>query len=171
MKDNIHFLTALVNNCSGVLTRISGLFARRGYNIESLTVCGTENKDVSRMIIVVSGDEKIIEQIIRQLEKQIEVIKVEEVTTEESVIRELLLVKISVESAQRTEVMSVCNIFKAHIVDIDHESLVLELTGKPQKIDAFLSVISNAYNVIELARSGASALMRGDKGIYEDKTC
>ena len=67
--------------------------------------------------------------------------------------------------------MSVCNIFKAHIVDIDHESLVLELTGKPQKIDAFLSVISNAYNVIELARSGASALMRGDKGIYEDKTC
>lgn len=162
MDTTIHYLTALVRNCSGVLTRISGLFARRGYNIDSLTVCSTENKEISRMTIVVKGDEKIIEQIIKQLEKQVEVISVDELVLDNSVVRELLLIKIRIASTSRVEAISICNIFKAHIVDVAPDSLILELTGKPVKIDAFINVISSAFPVIELARSGASALPRGN---------
>ena len=118
------------------------------------------------MTIVVSGDEKIINQIKKQLEKQVEVIQVEELDVDNSVIRELLLIMIEVTSDRRAEAINICNIFKANIVDITPDSLMLQLTGKPQKIDAFVNVVESAFKVTIIARSGASALKRGVQ--YED---
>lgn len=158
--NNIHYISMLVNNNAGVLTRISGLFARRGYNIESLSVCATEDSDFSRMTISVYGDEKEILQLKRQLEKQIEVACVTELIPSESVLRELLLVKLEITADKRSQIIEICSIFKAKTIDLSKETMVLELTGNSQKIDAFIEVL-RPYSIIELARSGVSALHRG----------
>lgn len=153
-------ITALVSNKSGVLTRISGLFARRGYNICSLTVGTTENPELSRMTIVAEADESTIKQITSQLDKLIDVKKVSVLLPEKAVKRELLIIKLKLSPSQRPEIESTCNIYKAKIIDLAPSSLIAELTGEPNKIDAFINVTSH-YGIIELVRTGLTALERG----------
>ncbi len=161
-----YIISVLVNNQPGVLTRISGMFSRRGFNIESVTVCETEDEIFSRMTIVMSGDEFILEQILKQLAKTHDVKKVTHLKESESVFRELIMVKIAVRPAKRRELIEIANIYDASIIDLSPNSLILELTGIPSKIDGFLLVL-RSYKIIELARSGISALMRGDRTIKE----
>lgn len=156
-----YYFSILVKNESGVLERISGLFSRRGYNIESLSVCATEQPDYSRMTIAVFGDEKIIVQIIKQLEKQVYTVKVRKIEEQDSVMRELLLCKCAVSAEKRQEILNICTIFKAKTIDLTKDSMILEITGTPSKIDAFIEVIM-PYSITELARSGVSALERGE---------
>ena len=160
-------LSILVKNRVGVLSRVAALFSRRGYNIESLSVCATEISEVSRMTITVANDRHMVEQIKKQLLKQEDVLFVKELNAENSVSRELLLVKLKTESEKRCEtVINICSIFKAKTVDITIGTMTLELTGRKDKIDAFLEVLHN-FEIIEMARSGVSALQRGDETIKE----
>lgn len=161
-----HIVTALVSNKSGVLTRISGLFSRRGYNINSLSVCATEDSEFSRMTIVADADDSTIKQITRQLDKLVDVKKVSLLEPEKAVCRELLIIKLKMTSAQRPEIESTCNIYKAKMIDLSPDSLIAELTGEPNKIDAFISVVSG-YGIIELVRTGLTALSRGGDSINE----
>ncbi len=161
-----YIISVLVNNQPGVLTRISGMFSRRGFNIESVTVCETEDESFSRMTIVMCGDEFILEQILKQLAKTHDVKKVTHLRESESVFRELIMVKIAVKPAKRRELIEIANIYDASIIDLSPNSLILELTGIPSKIDGFLLVL-RSYSIIELARSGVSALMRGERTIKE----
>lgn len=156
----LKYISMLVGNNSGVLTRISGLIARRGYNIESLSVCKTEDSNYSRMTISLYGDERELQQIKSQLQKQEEVKSIVELQANESVIRELLIIKLEVMANKRSEILEVCSIFGAKTIDLTPKAMVLELTGVPSKIDAFIEVL-RPYDIIELARSGASALSRG----------
>ena len=157
-----HIITALVSNKPGVLNRVAGLFSKRGYNIESLSVCATEDEHLSRMTIVVNGDVYILEQITKQLDKLIDVKKVTQLKGgDEAILRELLLIKISVKPSQRPEIESVVNIYKAKTVDLSPASMVLELTGESSKINAFINVVKD-YGIIELARTGLTALQRGE---------
>ena len=162
---NKHIITALVKNHSGVLTRISGLFARRCFNIDSLVVCTTENPELSRMTIVSDTDDAVTEQLVKQLEKLCDVIKVCELG-HSRVSRELLLVKIKLTAAQRPEIESTCNIYKAKLVDLSPESVIIELSGEPDKLDALIALLE-PYGIIELARTGVTALERGTKSIKE----
>ncbi|MDR2202565.1 MAG: acetolactate synthase small subunit [Clostridiales bacterium] len=161
-----HLITALVKNQSGVLTRISGLFARRCFNIDSLAVCNTEDERFSRMTIVSTGDDATINQVIKQLDKLVDVIKVSELDVNSSVLRELLLVKINVAAPQRPEIEMTCKVYKAKIIDLSPESIVAEITGEPGKIDGFLKVIK-PYGIIEMARTGLTALERGAVSIND----
>jgi len=166
-KITTHIITALVANKSGVLNRVSGLFSKRGYNIESLSVCTTEDEKLSRMTIVVNGDDYVLEQITKQLDKLIDVKKVSQITDDgAAILRELLLIKISVKPSQRPEIESVVNIYKAKTVDLSPVSMVLELTGESSKLDAFISVVKD-YGIIELARTGLTALQRGNACIKD----
>jgi len=160
-----HLLTILVQNKSGVLTRLSGLIARRGYNIDSLVVCGTEDAKVSRMTMVVTADEAVICQIIKQLEKVEDVIKITELCEEQSVARELMLIKVKASPNQRAEINTACDIYKAEIIDLSPESVVIELTGKASKLDAFIDLMT-PYGIIEMTRTGLNALHRGKMSIY-----
>jgi len=159
-------ISALVTNKPGVLNRVAGLFSKRSYNIESLSVCTTEDENLSRMTIVAKGDQAILEQIVKQLAKLYNVKKVLELDTDSyaSLMRELLLVKIRVQPHQRPEVESTANIYKARTVDLSPDSMVLELTGEEGKIDAFINVVKH-YGIIELARTGVTVLQRGDDSI------
>ena len=159
-------ISALVTNKPGVLNRVAGLFSKRSYNIESLSVCTTEDDNLSRMTIVAKGDESVLEQIVKQLAKLYDVKKVLELDTDSyaSLMRELLLVKIRVQPHQRPEVESTANIYKARTVDLSPDSMVLELTGEEGKIDAFINVVKH-YGIIELARTGVTVLQRGDDSI------
>lgn len=159
MKDQ-HLISVLVSNKSGALTRISGLFARRGFNIESLSVCTTEDPRISRMTITSTDDETILKQIIKQLDKLVDVLKVTEMERDTCVSRELLMVKIRVRANQRPELESTCNLYKAKTIDVSPDSMILELTGEPNKIDGFINVIK-PYGIVELTRTGQSALQRG----------
>lgn len=162
---NKHIITALVRNHSGVLTRISGLFARRCFNIDSLAVCATEDPSLSRMTIVSDTDDAVAEQMVKQLDKLCDVIKVCELGSSR-VSRELLLVKIRLTAAQRPEIESTCNIYKAKLVDLSPESVIVELSGEPNKLDALVELLK-PYGIIELARTGVTALERGEKAINE----
>ncbi|MCI9518720.1 MAG: acetolactate synthase small subunit [Clostridia bacterium] len=162
---NKHIITALVKNHSGVLTRISGLFARRCFNIDSLVVCATENPELSRMTIVSDTDDAVAEQMVKQLEKLVDVLKVRELE-DGSISRELLLVKIKLSAAQRPEIESTCNIYKAKLVDLSAESVVVELSGEPNKLDALIKILE-PYGIIELSRTGVTALERGRKSIND----
>lgn len=155
-----HYLSMLVENRAGVLSRISGLIARRGYNIESLSVCATEDDAYSRMTIEILGDERTIKQIRAQLSKQAEVVKLKELDASEAVLRELLLIKIGVQKSEIPEIVDLTQIYKAKTVDIADGAMTLELTGKAAKLDSFTEVLK-PYGIIELARSGSSALDRG----------
>ena len=162
---NKHIITALVKNHRGVLTRISGLFARRCFNIDSLVVCATENPELSRMTIVSDTDDAVAEQMVKQLEKLVDVLKVRELE-DGSISRELLLVKIKLSAAQRPEIESTCNIYKAKLVDLSAESVVVELSGEPNKLDALIKILE-PYGIIELSRTGVTALERGRKSIND----
>ena len=161
-----HIITALVNNHSGVLTRVSGLFARRGYNIDSLAVCNTEDENYSRMTIVSEGDDLTINQVIKQLDKLVDVIKVNELAADSAVSRELALIKIKVAPKERPEIETTARVYKAKIIDLSPESVVVELTGDPGKIDGFLKIVK-PYGIIEMVRTGLNALERGEKSIND----
>lgn len=158
MKKRI--LSILVENTSGVLSRVAGLFSRRGYNIDSLTVGVTADPRFSRMTVVCTGDELILDQITKQLAKLVDVRDIKELKMGESVNRELIMVKILADSTQRQNVIAVADIFRAKIVDVGVESLIVELTGTQTKLDAFLRLL-DGYEILELARTGITGLSRG----------
>ncbi len=158
----------IVNNTSGVLSRISGLFSRRGYNVESITAGTTTDANVTRITIVTSGDDEVLEQIEKQLAKLEDVLTITELKPEVSVYRELILVKVKVTPEQRQNVMSVADIFRGKIIDVAPESLIIELTGNQQKIDAFISLL-DGYQILEQARTGIAGLGRGtDHVLYSE---
>ena len=163
-KRGIHYEqeSFISDNTSGVLNRIAGLFSRRGYNIDSLTVGETENPLYSRMTIVVTGDDDILEQIIKQITKLEDVKRVDVLEPSNSVTRELILVKIKTTPEQRQQVMAVADIFRAKIVDVGIDSLIIELTGNQNKLDAFLNLLAD-YEILELVRTGITGLARGTK--------
>ena len=159
---NKKVLSVLVDNTSSVLNRVAGLFSRRGYNIDSLTVGETENPKYSRMTIVVTGDDDILEQIVKQITKLEDVRRVDVLEPSDSVTRELILVKIKAEPAQRQQVISITEIFRANIVDVAKDSLMIEITGSQSKLKAFLSLVED-YEILELVRTGITGLARGEK--------
>lgn len=159
-----HTVSVLVQNRPGALARIAGLFARRDFNIDSLAVGETEDRDVSRMTIVVSVDARGLDQVTRQLNKVVEVLRVEELPRDESVERELALIKVGVEPGRRAEVVEIAEIFRAKVVDVDRRSLVIEATGSPDKVAA-LEELLRPYGIVEIARTGRIALGRGAVGL------
>ena len=161
-----HTISVIVTDRAGVLTRVSGLFSRRGYNIESLAVGETDIPGISRITLVVNGDEKVIEQVGKQLYKLIDVIKVLDLTNEEYVERELILIKVRVNNTTRTEIIQIANIFRARIVDMAPDSFIIESTGSGSKINALEKALI-PYRIIEIVRTGRIALGRGSsKGGY-----
>lgn len=157
-----HTLAVLVENQPGVLSHVAGLFSRRGYNIESLAVGETEDPTVSRITLVVDGDERVIEQVGKQLNKQVEVIKVNDITNEETVERQLLLVRVNGEPDVRQEIMQIVEIFRCRIVDIGRRSLIIEATGDEEKIHAIIKSL-RPFGIQELVRTGNIAMVRGAK--------
>ncbi|MCX9013016.1 MAG: acetolactate synthase small subunit [Candidatus Methanoperedens sp.] len=163
-----HTLAVLVENRPGVLTRVAGLFSRRGFNIESLAVGVTENPDTSRMTIVVNGDDRVLEQVMKQLNKLIDVIRVSDLPSEEAVNRELALIKVGVDSATRAEVMQIVDVFRAKIVDVGIKSLVIEVTGDEGKINA-MEALLRQFGIREMVRTGKIAMNRGAKVVQTEK--
>ena len=155
-----HTISVLVENKFGVLARVAGLFSGRGYNIDSLNVGETEDPTISRMTIVARGDDRILEQITKQLNKLIDVIKVTDLTAEEHVERELVLIKVSAVAKTRSEIIQLADIFRSAIVDVSHESLVISATGDEDKINALIDML-RPYGIREIARSGRVAISRG----------
>ena len=154
----------LVDNTSGVLSRISGLFSRRGYNIESITAGVTADPRFTRITIVASGDDEILDQIEKQVEKLVDVRDIKELKPDESVYRELALIKVRASSTERQGVIAVADIFRAKIIDVAQESLIVELTGNHYKIDAFIKLL-DGYEILELARTGIAGLGRGIENV------
>ncbi|MCK2095601.1 acetolactate synthase small subunit [Thauera aromatica] len=157
-----HVISLLIENESGALSRVSGLFSARGYNIESLTVAPTEDFSMSRMTIVTSGSDDIIEQITKQLNKLVEIVKVVDISEAAHIERELMLVKIRATCKDREEVKRTADIFRARIIDVTDASYVVELTGNQSKLDAFLGAIDPAL-ILETVRSGVCGIGRGDR--------
>lgn len=157
-----HILSVLVENHAGVLSRVAGLFSRRGFNIDSLAVGTTDDDKISRMTIVVDGDDYIIEQVTKQLDKLIDVIKIKHLDKNDSVSRELALVKVNATSKTRSEIIQVVDIFRAKIVDVSKTTLTIEMTGSHDKIVALLDMLSQ-FGVCEMARTGMVSIERGDK--------
>ncbi|MBG87725.1 MAG: acetolactate synthase small subunit [Verrucomicrobiales bacterium] len=154
-----HTISILVENKFGVLTRIAGLFSGRGFNIDSLNVAPTQDPNVSRMSIVTRGDDATLEQIVKQLNKLVDVLKVLDFRDGEYIDRELILVKVAVDSKSRAEVMQICDIFRSKIVDVQAKSLTIEITGGEGKINKFLDLMS-AYGITDITRTGKVALPR-----------
>lgn len=161
-----HTLTVLVENQPGVLTRVAGLFSRRGYNIESLAVGETHEASISRMTIVADGDDRVIEQVVKQLDKLVDVIEVRDISDDEHVDRELVLIKVNAEPAMRGEIMQIVDIFRARIVDIGQNTLIIECTGDEGKILAIEKSLK-PFGILELVRTGKIAMVRGPK--YEEE--
>ncbi len=159
-----HTLSVLVENHAGVLSRVAGLFSRRGFNIDSLAVGVTEDTSVSRITIVVDGDDYTIEQVTKQLNKLIDVIKIRQLDPSESVSRELALVKVTASSTNRAEIIQMVDIFRAKIVDVAQSSLTIEMTGSVPKIEAFIDMLK-PFGIREMVRTGTIAIDRGSKAI------
>jgi acetolactate synthase-1/3 small subunit len=159
-----HTISVLVTNHPGVLARVAGLFSRRGFNIDSLAVGETEDPAYSRMTIVVRADERLVEQVTKQLFKLIDVLKVNDLTREEAVTRELVLLKVAVaDPARRTQVLQIVDIFRAKVVDVAEASLMVEITGDPEKVEGLIQLL-RPYGLREMVRTGKIALTRGTKG-------
>lgn len=154
----------LVNNNAGLLSRVAGLFSRRGYSIDSITAGITTDERFTRLTVVASGDELILSQIEKQLRKLEDVVDIKILTDGESVCRELIMVKVMADASQRAEIISIADIFRAKIVDVETDSLMLEMTGNQSKVEAFLNLMGG-YQILELARTGITALSRGTKGV------
>jgi acetolactate synthase I/III small subunit len=157
-----HTLAVLVENRPGVLVRVAGLFSRRGFNIESLTVGRTENHDVSRMTIQVDGDDRLIEQVTKQLHKLIDVIKISDISKEEYVDRDLVMIKVKTDPGQRVEILQTAGIFRARVVDLGRKTMTFECTGNEGKINAFEESM-RPYGIKELVRTGKIAMLRGSR--------
>ncbi len=165
-EDRKVVFSVLVENNSGVLSHVSGLFSRRGYNIHSFSAGVTADHRLTRMTIVCSGDEQILEQIEKQLCKLEDVLFVKKLKPEESVCRELILVKVSADVETREHIISLADVFRANIIDVTKESLIIELTGNTDKLDAFIDLLSD-YQILELARTGITGLSRGAADIQD----
>jgi acetolactate synthase-1/3 small subunit len=163
---SLHTISVLVEDKPGVLTRVAGLFAARGFNIDSLAVGPTGEAGLSRMTIVVNVETKPLEQVTKQLNKLINVIKILEHDEGSAVERELMLVKVRTKGEDRQRVMEIASVFRVNVVDVTHATLTLEATGKPEKLEALLGLLRD-FGVVELARTGRIALARGDRGIRE----
>lgn len=159
-----HTISLLVENRFGVLARIAGLFSARGYNIDSLSVGTTDDPDVSRMTIVVKGDHRILEQVEKQLNKLVDVITVADYQETPHLERDLMLVKVSADKATRSELIQICDIFRAKIVDVGVDSIIIEMTGDEEKIEALLRML-RPFGIKETCRTGIVAMARGSKGI------
>ena len=155
-----HIVSILVENKPGVLTRVTGLFARRGFNINTLAVGPTDDDTVSRITITLDGAVHSIDQVTKQLHKLIEVLKIRDLEPEDTLARELALFKISADSGTRAEVMQICEIFRAHIVDVSKRAIVAEVTGTQEKVDAFERLV-RPFGLVEMARTGEIAIARG----------
>ncbi len=155
-----HTISVLVENKAGVLSRISGLFARRGFNIDSLAVGTTEDEAISRITLVVDGDDYIAEQVTKQLNKQIDVIKVRKLRQEDLTKRELVLIKVKISEAQRGHIIDIAKVMDATVVDISHTTLTIELSDRPDKVDLLIELLRK-YNIQEVARTGTLALQKG----------
>jgi acetolactate synthase-1/3 small subunit len=159
-----HTIAVIVENKSGALTRIAGLFSRRSFNIDSLSVGATDNPEYSRMTITVQGDRDVLEQVIKQLSKLINVIRVSELDASESVERELAVIKVSADKDSRSEIMQIVNIFRAKIIDVSQRSMIIEATGDEEKIDAIIQLLRQ-FGIKELARTGKVSMVRGARVI------
>ena len=162
----------LASNRSGVMTRITGLFSRRGYNIESISACATEDPELSRMTIILNGDEYTLYQMIKQLDKLEDIKKIGCADELDCVYRELALIKVSAPPEKRREVVEVTEIYKAKVIDLSPDTMILEITGDPSKLDAFVNVIK-PYGILEMQRTGVTVLARGthtlkDRDCYSD---
>ena len=157
-----HIISILIENEAGALSRVAGLFSARGYNIESLTVAATEDATMSRMTIVTSGSDEVIEQIIKQLNKLVDVIKVLDLNDGKYIERELMLVKVKATAAYRDEMKRMCDIFRGRIIDVADGSFTIELTGSGTKLDAFIESLDKTA-ILETVRTGASGIGRGDR--------
>ncbi|MDP2217107.1 MAG: acetolactate synthase small subunit [Methanolobus sp.] len=159
-----HTLSVMVENRHGVLARVAGMFARRGYNIDSLTVGVTEDPTISRMTIVVRGDDEVLEQVTKQLNKLIDVIRVSDLKAEDTVEREMALFKVSSDVNNRSEIMQIVDIFRARIIDVAPKSMIVEVTGDETKIEAIEQLL-RPFGIKEMVRTGKVALRRGAKGV------
>ncbi|MSQ29978.1 MAG: acetolactate synthase small subunit [Dehalococcoidia bacterium] len=166
-----HTVVALVEDRPGVLNRVASLFRRRGFNIDSLAVGTTEEAGISRMTIVVDGADGIVDQVEKQLNKLIDVVRVEDLTHAEAVVRELALVKVRCATAQRREVLDLVEVFRAHVVDVSPEHLTMEIAAEQDRMDAFLSNL-RPFGILELVRTGRVAMLRGTQttAIHEDES-
>ncbi|MFO7777928.1 MAG: acetolactate synthase small subunit [Nitriliruptoraceae bacterium] len=161
-----HTLSVLVENKPGVLTRIAGMFARRGYNIHSLAVGPTEDEQVSRLTLVVGTEAVQLEQIIKQLNKLVNVLKIVELDEDAAIEREMQLVKVNADPAIRSQIIEIAEVFRAKIVDVDHDSITIEVAGNPSKLEAIVELLQ-PYGIRELVRSGTIALARGTRSITD----
>lgn len=157
-----HIIAILMENEAGALSRVAGLFSARGYNIESLTVAPTDDPTLSRMTLVTKGSDNVIEQITKQLNKLIEVIKIIDLSEGDHIERELMLVKIRAAGKDREEIKRTADIFRGHIIDVSEKSYTIELTGPGEKLDAFLAAV-DAGLILEVVRTGASGIGRGER--------
>ncbi len=161
-----HTLSVLVENKPGVLARIAGMFSRRGYNIHSLAVGPTETSEISRLTIVVGTEAARLEQVIKQLNKLINVLKIVELDPVDSVALETQLVKVSADSTNRNQVIELADVFRAHVVDVDHESITIEVTGTPDELERLVTLLE-PFGIREMVRSGTIALARGARSITD----
>lgn len=159
-----HIISVLLENESGALARVAGLFAARGYNIESLTVAPTEDPTLSRMTLVTRGDETVIEQITKQLNKLVDVVKLLDLSDGAHVERELMMIKVRAEKGARAELKRLADIFRGNIIDVTDCSYTVKVTGTSEKLDAFIRALSED-NILEVVRSGPLGISRGDKGL------
>jgi acetolactate synthase-1/3 small subunit len=162
----LHTMSILVEDKPGVLTRVAGLFAARGFNIDSLAVGPTEEPGLSRMTIVVNVEKKPLEQVTKQLNRLINVIKVLEHESGDAVERELALIKVRADGDARARVLEICEVFRVRVLDVTHKTLTIEGTGPPDKVEALTELLAD-FGIVELARTGRVALARGDRGIRE----
>ncbi|MGH8556144.1 MAG: acetolactate synthase small subunit [Methylococcales bacterium] len=160
-----HIISVLLENESGALSRVAGLFSARGYNIESLTVAPTEDPTLSRMTLVTRGSDRIIEQITKQLNKLVDVVKLIDLAESEHIERELMLIKVRAEGEGRFEAKCLCEIFRGNIIDVSPQSFVIEVTGAAAKLDALI-VALDRESIIEVVRSGTTGILRGLKGLH-----
>jgi len=161
-----HIISVLMENESGALSRVAGLFSARGYNIESLTVAPTEDSTLSRMTIVTAGSEEVLEQITKQLNKLVDIVKLADITEGEFIERELMLIKVRVADAtQREEIKRMTDIFRGRVIDVSEGTFTIELTGSGAKLDAFIEAI-DSLGILETVRSGATGISRGLKSLH-----
>jgi acetolactate synthase-1/3 small subunit len=158
-----HVLSALVQNVPGVLSHISGMLASRGYNIDSLAVGETEVPSLSRMTFVVVGDDRVLDQVRKQLEKIVTVVRVDDVSSQDYVERDLMLLKVAAPAGRRSEIAELTDIFRGRIVDVAPEMVIIEISGQERKIEAFIEMM-RPFGIIELSRTGRIAMVRGNRG-------